>query len=528
MRKRGQLVGLLAIVTVYLALLGRSVTYDFVWDDVREIQTNTSFDRPLLDGLGTTQTERTDPTLTELTSIELAYDSYRPVLFTSYWIDIQLWGRSPFALHAVNVLLGVLAILLAYALSRRWLGGTLALIPTALFALHPLQIEAVAYVSGRGDLLAGVFALLATLAAIRAGDATERPRAALWMTASCIAFACSLFSKEAYIGLPIALALIAYIDRTLRRSWWMPASLLAVCGVYFVVRSAIVTATSGGALADAMRVMPSVWLEYARLVVLPFDLSTERLPRPALVPIGWIVVAAIAVVMLYRRFAKRPALGAQLRSAVAGVVWMALLVAPSAVAIASMNVVADRYFYLSMLGLGIALTAAGAHVAALQPRYRRPLLITAAVWGVLALVVAWTQVPVWRDTATLYRHAVEMSPNSSKAQYRVGFLDAQAGRWDEAIARFERAIELDPHNVPALNNLGVAYLRVRQLPRAERALAAAVASNPAHFRSWLNLGLAQLEQGNRAGCAAIQRALEINPRYEAARVEQQRRCSAGR
>ena len=512
--RRREVAVLAGIVVAFVVSLGRTAGYGFVWDDVREIERNPAFDQPLVDGLGMTQTERTDPDLTELSTIKLAYDSYRPLLFASYWVDIQLWGRSATALHLVNVLLGVLAIVLAYLVLRRWLAPPLAALATGVFALHPVQIEAVAYISGRGDLLAGVLALCATLAALHALDA-ERP--AGWFALAALAFAASLLTKEAYLGLPIAIAVLAWARERVRARWWVPAGLLAVIAGYLVLRAAIVTSTSGGSAGAALLALPGIVLEYVRILLLPFDLSTERMLHGSYTVPGWIIGAAAIALAIWR--------GGRAREVVAGAGWMVALLAPSAIAIASMRVVADRYAYLATLGAAAVLVSGGAALVRRWPRLRVAVLAVAALWALLALVVAWRQVPVWRDNAALYGHAAEMTPESSSAQYRLGFLDAEAGRWDEAIARFEAAIELDPRNVLALNNLGVGLMRRNDHAAAASVLARAVELHPAHFRAWFNLGLARLGLGDRAGgCAAIARALEINPRYAAALAQQRARC----
>jgi len=522
-RKR-QLAVVAAILATYLVLLGRALTYEFVWDDVREIEHNAAFDRPLLEGLQQTQTERTDPTLTELSTIELAYDSYRPLLFASLWLDVQLWGRSPAPLHAVNLVLGALAILVAHALARRWLAGPLAWIPTALFALHPIQIEAVAYISGRGDVLAGLFVLLAALGAVRALDASTPRPAAAWTALAAVAFAASLLSKEAYIGLPLVVAGIALAEGRLRARWWVPALLVGVAAGYLVGRAAIVSSTQGHALRSGVLGLPGIWLDYLRIVALPFDLSTERLRHPGYAVPGAVIAAALAAAIAV--MARRTTLSRHTRTTLLGLVWMGVLVAPAAVPIASTQVVADRYFYAPMFGLALAITAGLTRATELRPRLARPVVIVGVLSGVMWLLVAWRQVPVWSDNRTLYANAVALSPESSMAHYRLGYLEAQAGTWDQAIPRFERAIELDPRNLVALNNLGVGYLRTGQLEAAARVLATAVEVNPAHFRAWLNLGLAQWSLGDRArGCASIARALEIHPEYPSALRERERRCA---
>ena len=509
MTRRREGAVLAAIIALFLVSLGRAASYDFVWDDVTELKTNPAFDRPLADGILLTQTARTNPELVELTTIKLAYDSYRPLLFASFWIDIQLFGRSASALHVINVLLGVLAIVLAHLLARRWIEPPLALCATALFALHPVQIEAVAYISGRGDLLAGVLALAATLAARRALLA-ER---AVGMTAiAAVAFAASLLAKEAYLGLPIAIGALAWAEGRLRARWWVPAALVGIVGLYLVVRAALVTATTGGAVSSALVALPGILLEYVRIFALPFDLSTARMIEPAYTVPGWLIAAAALGVTLWR--------GHRNRHLVAAAVWFVVLLAPSAIPVASLRVVADRYAYLALLGAAIAAAGGAALLLRRVPRLRVPLLAVAALWAALVLVVAWRQVPMWRDNHTLYTNDAEMAPRSSGAQYRLGLLEIAAGNHAEAIARFEAALALDADHVLALNNLGVLRLRTGNPAAARDALARAVELAPAHFRAWYNLGLAKLATGDAAGgCAAIRRALEINPSYQPARAE---------
>jgi len=510
-RERWALAGL---AIAFAVMFGRAASYGFVWDDVQEIERNAAFDRPLADGLALTQTERTDPALTELSTIRLAYDSYRPLLFASYWIDVRLWGRSATALHLMNMLIAAAAIAAAYAVLRRWLGASLALVPTALFALHPAQVEAVAYISGRGDLLAGMFALWATFAALHASVAAARRGRIAWAIAAAIAFACSLLTKEAYLGLPVAICAVLWSERQLRARWWIPTTLVGVAVGYLALRTAMVTATSQAVAGRALAALPGVVLEYLRILVLPLDLGTERLHARGYLISGWIAVGVVMVVLVL----VRARLGASARRAIAGGTWTVAMLGPSAVPIVSMGVAADRYAYLGVIGVGVMISLGGAAVLGRRPQLERVIIGIGAVWAAMLLFVAWRQVPVWVDNPTLYAHAAAMSPDSSNAQYRLGFLDAADGDWPAAIERFERATVLDPDNVLALNNLGVAYLTTRDPARAKAALARAVAINPAHFRAWYNLGLAELALGDHAGgCASIARAHQINPTYAAAR-----------
>jgi tetratricopeptide (TPR) repeat protein len=471
---------LAAVIAAYLCLVGRALTYEFVWDDVGEIANAPLFDEPLLVGLRATQTERTDPTVTQLAGATLLYDSWRPLLFATYWAEIHTFGRTPGPMHATNIVLGMLAILLAFALARQWLPASWAIVVAAVVGLHPVQIEAVAYISGRGDLLASVLVLAAALAAVRG-----RP------VLAAVAFAGSLLAKEACIGLPIVALVWARRDRT---RWPTVGALAGVAIAYLVVRRVIVTATAGTALADAIIQLPAVWLEYVRIALAPFDLSIERAHDARYVWPGLVAIALVAW-----------------RARHLGLVWFAVLLAPAATAIASSHVAADRYLHAPMFGLAMAAVAG---VRALTPAVRRIVLGVAAVWAALLLVVGWRQVPVWHDNAALYAHALAMAPDSSDAHFKLAYLAARRDDWATAIPLLRRAIELDPSNPRALDNLGVGLLRTGHPAEAEIMLARAVAADPAAFRAWSNLGLARLQLGKRAeGCAAIERALQINPRY---------------
>ena len=512
---------LAAIVACYVALYIRAIDHDFVWDDVAEIARAPSFDEPLLDGLRMTQVERIDPVLAHSEGVVLAYDSYRPLLFASYWLEIRIWGRRPGPMHADNLAIGAVGILLAHRLARRLVSARTALAATAIFALHPICVEAVAYISGRGDLLAGVLAIATALLALHASEAQSGPRRLGWIAAAAAGFALSLLAKESCVALPLALVAM----RASRRDLVMPIVLAAVAAGVLALRAMLISTSSDLALGDAIARLPAVYLDDARAVLLPFDLSTDRPLVAAHVAPGWALAAAAvaaAVIALVRR-----GWPAQLPAAIVGLVWWIVLAAPSSVAILSTGVVSDRYMYAPLLGLAIALVAGAAAIVQRRPALRRPVLAAAAAWAVLVGVVAWRQVAVWSSDLALDTHAIAAAPESGAAHWRLGNVHAIAGRWDAAIAELQIATELDPANFHALGNLGVALIRTQRYPEAEDVLVRAVAASPApsRFRPLFNLGVARLALGKRdEGCAAIRQALAIRPGYTAAAEELARSC----
>lgn len=520
---------LVAIIAVYAALYGRAVGFDFVWDDVAEIARARSLDEPLLDGLRLTQVERIDPTLARTEGVVLAYDSYRPLLFASYWLEVRAWGRRPGPMHATNLVIGAIGIVLAHAVARRLVSAAMALVATAIFALHPIHVEAIAYISGRGDLFAGALALAATLLALRASDAATRGRRIAWTAGAAASFALSLLAKESCIGLPVALVALGWALGAPRRDAVIPAVLAAVAGAVLALRASLIATSSSLALGDAIARLPAVYLDALRAIVLPLELSTDRPLDAAHVVPGWIaaaVVAAAAGLVVARRRVQRRALS-PLPASLAGLAWWAVLVAPAGVAILATGVVSDRYLYAPLLGVAIALVDGAAAVVRRRPGLRRAILAAGAVWGAMLVFVTYQQVAVWRDDLALHTHAVAAAPDSGAARWRLGNVHAIAGRWDDAIAELGRATELDPANFHALDNLGVALIRTERYAEAEAALVRAVAASPApsSFRPLFNLGVARLALGQRAeGCAAIRRALAVRPGYAAAAAELARSC----
>ncbi len=518
-----QLAGLALVIACYAGIFGRAVSYAYVWDDVPEIARSALFDEPLAVALRATQSERIDPFLSHLSGIELAYDSYRPLTVASHWVEIRLWGRDPLPMHLDNLLLGAITIVLAFALARRWLGSTaLALVPTALFALHPAHVESIAYISGRGDLLAGLFTLAAALLALRAGEAARN--AVMYTAAACLAFALSLLSKEVCIGLPVAVAALLWTKQTLRKRWWIPAAMLGVAIGYLVVRAAVVSTTSSLAVGDTLARLPGVWLQCVRVIVFPFDLSTERPYDGAYVAVGWaLVLVGVIAALIY---VVRRGVPGTLPAWASGLAWFVVLVSPAALVIFSTKVVSDRYVFVPLLGLAIALTELVGWAIRRLPGLRWPLVGLSALLGLLVIVVAVRQVPVWRDDESLDRNAVEMTPDSSAAHYRLGNVMTASGRWSEALDQFQLAAALDPRNFHALDNLGVCLMRTQRFAEAEDVLVRAVAASPpAQYRTSFNLGVARLALGKHAeGCADLRRALAINPRYEVAVAELQRSC----
>lgn len=514
-------------LVIFVVIYARTSDYAYVWDDVDAIAENPIFAGPVLEGLFATQHDHLDPAFRKLSGIKPAHDSYRPLLYLSYRADLALFGMSPRAMHLHNLVLGFACILAFYLVASGWLLSRAAVVPaTILFALHPLQVEAVAYVSARGDLLAALCALVALALAFRAANGASpgmtRTLRGFTIAGSTLCFVASLLCKEAYLGLPIALAGIALAQGTLRRHRAVIASWLAALGLYLLLRFSVGGVTGSGTGASAVLALPGVLLQYLRIALLPVDLSTERLHDPSYVLPGWVALVLFVSWVALRR----NRLGESARIVASGLWWMLVLLAPSVIVVSLLGVLADRYAYLPLAGFAVASSTIIASTLENRPGLRIPVAAAAAFWAAMCLAVTVTQVGVWQSNRTLYTHAVLTEPESAMAHYRLGHSYARESRWELAVPLFERAAELDPSNIRVLNNLGVAYLNMQEYRLAadtfERALAE---SGQMHFRAWYNLGVAKMNLGEgTAACADVARALEINPNYEAAATFRRASC----
>ena len=517
----------LLIVALQLVLFSRTLGHELVWDDVKQISQNPVLQGDLAGVLITSQQGHLDPDAFAVQAFATLFDSYRPMLYLTHWVEYRLMDGPALVMvmHGVNLLLGVLTALMALLLSLRLCPAPWqAVLAAALVGLHPLVVEPVSYISARGDIMAVLFALAATLALIRSVDTRARVgRSAALTLGACAALLLSLLSKEtalAIIGVWAAMALVLGPWR----AWavrLIPLFLTVV--LYMGLRSAALqggkVGISGAVLPRAIWDLPGLILRYLQVTLLPFDLSIERLHDPAYIlpGVAALVLAAGVVLYMWRR---PPARRAEAVLALLGALWFCGNHAPSAVAMAETRVLADRYAYLSLVGFGWLIAGLWGMAAPRRPLVWRAALCAAAVWALMLLFVGYNQVGVWRDNERLYTHAVEMEPRSSMAHYRLGYVRARASRWPEAARLFSRAIALDPRNIRAHNNLGVAYLRLGKFKEARAVLERALRVTPRqNYRGWFNLASVYSAMGDRArACALMRRALELNPGYARARA----------
>ncbi len=520
-----RLTPLVAVVVALAALMAFAGTlaFEFVWDDTLLIQRSYQLHdwRDLWPALATHF----------WAEVQEASHYYRPFITFTFFLDLQVWGLNPLGFHLTNVLahlatsLAVLA--LAWRLTRRRVAAGGA---GVLFALHPLHSESVAFVSGRTDIFATLFFLMAVLGYARWRD-TGRP---LWAAGSLAAFFLALASKEVAVVLPLVLALYDWArDRpglggralapTIARC--MPYA--GVIGLYAWLRLLAIgglTDSDGPAWAPLIvRALTGIKIVawYAWLALVPFPANAYYPIVPVTPPppaVWWLAVGfLVAVIGLVAVAVRRWPVVAF------GALWFAIALIPSAgvnFLPLSAPIMAERFLYLPSVGFCIA---AG---AALRPllgdlertdagRARQVKAYVAL--PVMALLVTYAVLTLsrnedWKDDYRLYLRMVETSPEAALPHVNLGLTQIQRGQVAPAREHLQRAVEILPKNPRALVSLALAQTVLGERDEGLRNALRAYAYAPKNPNVLSTVGAVYLYRSEPAPAAVhLQDSLRLNP-----------------
>jgi hypothetical protein len=468
---------------------------------------------------------------------------WHPLTWLSYLLDADLYGTEDagpwlltnLAWHiaATWALLGAL-----FAATGRF-GPSLCV--AALFAVHPIQVESVAWASARKEVLAGFLAFTTIWAWV--GYARKPSRRRLVWTA--LLFAACLSAKGSHVALPVGLLLLDFwplgrlqlnsvVDWRRRIAEKLPLLGLSLGAVW--VQYALVSGITGPWAEDApllLRAMDGVMAYAATLQRLFWpDALAIVYPTPSqmgLAPVSWLRVFAVIAV-------GAAATWGALRCAprhgylIVGWLWFLALLFPMVGLIPSgLRVMHDRYVYVPIVGIALVLTFAG-DAWAQRHRRLRPALVATAVAGLGACVLlSFAQVRVWRDSLALFDHTLAVTERNAIVHVFNGNTLAARGNFRAAQPHFEAALAIRPRLPQANHALGLLYLETRRPVLAQAPLRAALAERPGWTRARVDLGRALWSSGDRAAAIEqLEAALRAEPDSEAARywLERARRSGA--
>lgn len=492
----------LAILLVY----GQTAHFDFVnYDDPEYVTDNAHVQAGL------------SPATIKWAFTAIVSANWSPVTIVSHILTTQVFGLDSGAHHLVNVLFHALAAMLLFVCLRRATG---AYWPSAfvawVFAVHPLHVESVAWVSERKDVLCAFFWFLALYAYIRY---TERPGLRRYLTVVAF-FVLGLMSKPMMVTFPFALWLFDFWP--LRRAQFpkviveklplIALSAAASIGTWLAQHGAVQDALP---LAFRLRNAAFAYLWYVAKLVWPSGLTVfymyRNIPVLEALAAAALIVGLTFVAFLVRR--NYPYL-------LVGWLWyLGTLVPVIGLIQVGGQAMADRYTYIPAVGLCIMIAWGCAEVSLKRPQWKPAIVTLAVVSCILPMAAAYNQVGYWISSEVLFRHAIDVSRENYVAKLNLGTFLGRTGRGAEAIPLFEDVVRQIPGDPNVHNSLGILLAdQPGRLPEAIAHFTAAVRLDPGYFEAHYNLAteLAQIPGREAEAIAQFEAAQKLAPRPEIA------------
>jgi Tfp pilus assembly protein PilF len=496
--------------------------------------------------------------------------NWHPLTWLTHMLDCQLFGLNAGGHHLTSVLLHIANTVVLFLLLQRMTGAVWrSAFVAALFGLHPLHVESVAWVSERKDVLCALFGLLSIWAYVRSrergagskeqGATCQEPSSRITYHASrlyllsLLLFALGLMSKPMLVTLPFVLLLLDYwpLGRVTGDEWRVTGAAgsgergagsgLRVCLVdkipFFLLAAASCVVTflaqqHSGAVADAANVplehrLPNAivsYVTYLGKIFWPTKLAVYypyRATMPPAITVIWMVILALVTAVAFTSLRRKPWL------AVGWLWYLGMLVPVIGLVQVGLQAMADRYTYLPAIGIFLMVAwsvgeVRGSRVEGQDYVARltnQPRLLGAVALAIVSAcaVLSSAQVHTWKDSETLYRHALTVTSDNAIVHGNLGSALIEQHRFAEAAGEFAEALRIKPGYAEAEGNWGFALALQGKVDEAIAHYHKALELKPDLERTHFTLGQALLMQGKRDEAIAEYRAaLQINPDWPAA------------
>ncbi len=505
-RNHGQTLAVCGLLLLAVGLVfGQAVHFEFVnFDDSQYVYENSL----VSDGLSA---EAVTWAFTHRYSA-----NWHPLTWLSLMLDCQVCGPNAGAHHLINVLLHAATVLLLFRVLARMTGGFWrSALVAALFAIHPLHVESIAWVSERKDVLSGLFFVLTLGAYVEYVRSPFSPRRYLLLVA---AFGLGLMAKPMLVTLPLVLLLLDYwpLDRFPWRCQLLmekvPLLLLSASSCLVTLWAQREALTLNAPLTTSLRTANALvsYVAYLGQLCCPVGLAVYY-PHPAAHLPTWKMIAALALLACLSAVAlaswrRRPYL-------LVGWLWYVGMLVP---VIGLLQVGgasrADRYMYLPQIGLCLALTWGAAEVCRSWPFPRWLGGLTSALLLTMLMAGAWRQTSFWSDSENLWNHALACTSQNKVAHVNLGAALAARKRLDEAVAQYQKALEIDPTYAKAYSSLGLALAARGRPDEALAQYRKALEMDPGDTDAYRNLAKALDSRGRSSEAIALLRqAVQLRP-----------------
>jgi tetratricopeptide (TPR) repeat protein len=546
------------IIFLGLAVYANSLNGEFLWDDLHLIKENIYIkDWSNIADIFTKDTRGVSGGRTYY---------HRPIQMLTYMVDYSLWGSNVKGYHLTNVLLHILAALGIYWLVNILFNDrALSLITGALFVVHPIHTEAVAYVSGRTDPLAAVFILLCIISYIK----HMASKSAGTYVIMLLSYALALLSRESSLILPLLLLLCHYTFFAIN----VPAPgekkgidhkrlfpILAVTFIYIflrftALRSLLPDTSTNTALFQRVPGFFVAIVDYLRLLFLPFNLHMEYGNKLfSIFDPKAILSVSILSLLLFYVFKKRSSNSLAFFS----ICWFFIALLPVSNIYPVGAYMAEHWLYLPSIGFFLLLAKgllllrngairrdanfphrgkfargffslffADAHTSQKNhgrskkhARLTAPFLNYYTAFSIFIILLTFyscltvRQNRYWREPVAFYKRTLSYAPDSWKTYSNLGMVYSSMDNNREAVRMFEKAIEANPNNAEAYYSLGYIYYNIGKMQEAISQFKKAIEIAPGHVRAYNSLGVvhASINAGEEA-IVLFKKALEIDADY---------------
>ena len=452
--------------------------------------------------------------------------NWHPLTWISHMIDSQVFGMNAGGHLFVNALIHVAnTSLLFWFLLRtthaRWPSALVA----ALFALHPLHVESVAWAAERKDTLSTFFGLLSLIAYARYAEAPSRK----WYAWTAIALLLGLMAKPVLVTWPFVMLLLDYwpfrrFQASEERDRWSAfrgivlekiplfAIAAASCVITFIAQARGGTVRTFADAPVTLR-LSNALVSYAKYFLLTFwpnDLAVYYPFAPAGIPLWQIIGAALLLIGITAFCISQRKIRPYL---IVGWLWfVGTLIPVIGLVQVGGQTMADRYFYIPSIGLFIAIVFGVANIAQTG---RVAWAFSVATIAVVLLVLATltnAQLHRWRDSATLFQHTLAVTPPNFPIEYNLAHVLGEQGKYDEAAAHFQNALQIKPDFFDGLLNMGVTRAQQGQIGEAIEYYQRAIAVQPDSAKAHAELGVALARQNRmEAALDELNKASDLAP-----------------
>jgi len=508
--RKKKIVVFIILAAFTLAVYGQVCGYDFInYDDPAYITENSDI-----------QTGLTKEGFLWAFSTKY-FGLWNPLVWLSLMADYELYGLHAGGYHVTNLVLHILSTLLLFWLFHRMTGALWkSAFVAAFFALHPLHVESVAWVSERKDVLSAFFWMLTLCFYVVYTEKQSIQRYLLVV----FSFVLALLSKPMVVTLPLIMILLDYwplkrFENQNRLSdtivWQLKEKLplIILSAVFSVITIFTQHDSSGVYFSPVARLAnaPVAFMTYLVKTFWPYDL-TVFYPFPAEISVWQVITTACLIVIMMSfiiaKAKKRPYL-------FVGWLWYTIILLPViGIVQVGNHSMADRYSYLPLIGIGVMLAWGVPTLLRHKTSSKKILLLAAIVFLAFLTLLTGQQCGYWKNSNTLFSHALHTTENNYIAHGSLGIALCKKGQTEEAIGHFNKAIRIRPDYYKPYDSRGVAYDKLGQYGHAIADFSEAIRLNPEYAASYNNRGAVYDKSGrHEIAIEDYNTAVRLKPEY---------------